>query len=175
MKKVVSHERMKRNYCFGCGQANPEGLRLNVEWDEAGKRAFVKFRLTRRYTGPPGHVHGGIIATILDEIMGKINKLRQVTAMTRQMTIDYLKPVPLGQTLIAEGREQSVHGRLHIRVGEIRNQQGEVLALSRGTFVVIDPDQVLGKKNWSKLAQRKTSPAGKNLAGNKKSRAGSAV
>jgi uncharacterized protein (TIGR00369 family) len=51
--------------------------------------------LDKRYTGPPGHCHGGIIATILDDAMGKVNKLRHVVALTREMTVEYLKPVPL--------------------------------------------------------------------------------
>ena len=64
-----------------------------------------RFRLSKRYTGPPGHCHGGIIATILDDAMGKVNKLRHVIALTREMTVEYIKPVPLYKPLRVEGRE----------------------------------------------------------------------
>ena len=86
-------------------------MHLKFTFDKK-RRVFVcRFRLDQRYTGPPGHCHGGIIATILDEAMGKVNKLRQVIALTSQMTVDYLRPVPLNKPLRVESREVSVHGR----------------------------------------------------------------
>jgi uncharacterized protein (TIGR00369 family) len=133
------------NYCFGCGQANPEGLRLRFELDEENRRAISEFRLSKRFVGPPGHAHGGIIATILDEAMGKVTKFRQVRAMTCEMTVRYLKPVPLGRPLVAEGRELRVRGRLHTNVGEIRDEHGQLLASSEGKFLVVDLHKVLAK------------------------------
>lgn len=133
------------NKCFVCGPDNPEGMRLVFTLDEE-RRAFVcDFNLGARYTGPPGHCHGGIIASILDDAMGKMNKLRDVVAVTKEMTIEYLKPVPLHQPLRVEGREVSVHGRQHINAAEIRNANGEVLARSKGTFIAIDPEKMFGK------------------------------
>jgi acyl-CoA thioesterase FadM len=82
--------------------------------------------------------------------MGKVNKLRHVIALTREMKVEYLKPVPLGKPLIVEGREKYVRGREHINVAEIRNRHGQVLARSRGKFVAIDPlkmfERYLGEK-----------------------------
>ncbi|MFB3917680.1 MAG: PaaI family thioesterase [Terriglobales bacterium] len=117
-------------------------MRLKFVVDEAGKRFICRFRLSKRYTGPPGHAHGGIIATILDEVMGKVNKLRNVVAVTAEMTVKYIKPVPLGKPLVAEGRELRVHGRAHTNVGEIRNERGEVLARGKGIFIAIDPHKL---------------------------------
>jgi uncharacterized protein (TIGR00369 family) len=104
-----------------------------------------RFRLSKRFSGPPGHCHGGIIATILDDAMGKLNKLREVTAVTAQMSIDFLKPVPLNQPLRVESRELRVNGRRHFNMAEIVNAKGEVLARSRGVFVAIDPSRIFGK------------------------------
>ena len=98
-----------------------------------------------RYTGPPGHCHGGIIATILDDAMGKVNKLRHVVALTREMTVEYLKPVPLHKQLRVEGREVQVRGRTHVNTAEIVNAKGEVLARSKGIFIAIDPEQMFAK------------------------------
>src|SRR5215831_14948588 len=106
----------RRNGCFACGKDNPSGMQLKFFLDESARQAICKFKLPRRYQGPPGHAHGGIIATILDEAMGKVNKLRSVVALTSEMQVEYLKPVPLQQLLIAEGRERSVRGRRHINV-----------------------------------------------------------
>ena len=137
--------RLQKNFCFACGMNNPEGMRLKFVLDEGRKRFICRFRLTNRYTGPPGHAHGGIIATILDEAMGKVNKLRQVVALTSQITVTYLKPVPLNKLLRVESREVRVKGRSHVNMAEILNQKGEVLASSQGVFIAIDPQKMFGK------------------------------
>ena len=139
------HVSMPVNRCFACGPGNPEGMHLKFYFDEPRRRAWCRFKLARRYQGPPGHAHGGIIATILDEAMGKVNKLRHVVALTSRMQVEYLRPVPLGETLIAEGRESSVRGRRHTNLAEIKNQKGEVLARGRGLFIAVDAEKMFAK------------------------------
>ena len=137
--------RQQKNYCFACGKNNAEGMRLRFSYDEKTQRFISRFRLGRRYTGPPGHAHGGVIATILDEAMGKVNKIHNVVALTSDITVQYLKPVPLNKPLRVEGHGVSVRGRRHINSAEIFNERGEVLARSRGTFVAIDPKRMFAK------------------------------
>jgi len=137
--------RLQKNFCFACGKNNPDGMRLKFAYDEDRDCFVCRFRLRKRYTGPPGHAHGGIIATILDEAMGKVNKLRHVVALTSQITVSYLKPVPLNQPLRVESREVRAHGRQHINMAEILNQKNEVLARSEGLFIAIDPHRMFGK------------------------------
>ena len=148
-KKSPGHDtryvRLQKNYCFACGGNNPEGMRLKFTYDEEQNAFVCRFRLGKRYSGPPGHAHGGIIATILDEAMGKVNKLRHVIALTSQITVDYLKPVPLNQSLRVESREVQVHGRRHINMAEILNKKNEVLARSQGLFIAIDPKRMFSK------------------------------
>src|SRR5258708_6808898 len=139
------YAQMEKNYCFACGMNNPNGMRLKFTLDEKTKTSQCRFRLDKRYTGPPGHTHGGIIATILDDAMGKVNKLRHVVALTSQITVDYLKPVPLNKPLRVESREVRVRGRRHINMAEILNPKGEVLARSRGLFIAIDPQKMFAK------------------------------
>jgi acyl-coenzyme A thioesterase PaaI-like protein len=136
---------LPRNFCFACGPDNPDGLHLKFHFDEVNHRVECKFRLARKFWGPPKHSHGGIVATILDEGMGKVNKLRQVIAVTSEMTVQYLKMVPLGQWLTVVGWEERVEGRAHHNVAEIRNAGGEVLARSRGTFIAVDPERMFRK------------------------------
>src|SRR3989442_8440828 len=107
-------------------------MHLKFSTDSTGERYTCQFRLSKRYTGPPGHCHGGIIATILDDAMGKVNKLRHVVALTREMTVEYLKPVPLHKPLLVQGREIEVRGTQHLNSAEILNEKGEILARSRG-------------------------------------------
>jgi uncharacterized protein (TIGR00369 family) len=147
--KPQGHEtrymKMQKNRCFVCGQDNPDGMKLKFILDEARQTFVCRFRLSKRYTGPPGHCHGGIIASILDDAMGKVNKLHQVVALTREMTVEYLKPVPLHKPLRVEGREISKKGRTHINTAEILNEKNEVLARSRGIFIAIDPEKMFAK------------------------------
>jgi uncharacterized protein (TIGR00369 family) len=137
--------RMQKNYCFACGKNNAEGMRLKFTYEEERDCFVCRFRLGKRYTGPPGHCHGGIIATLLDEAMGKVNKLRHVVALTKQITVDYLKPVPLNKPLRVESREVKVQGREHTNMAEILNQKGEVLACGQGLFIAIDPHKMFSK------------------------------
>src|SRR6266481_8570365 len=141
------HTRNKKleNHCFCCGQDNADGMRLRFYLEEETRRATCKFRLTRRYQGPPGHAHGGIIATILDEAMGKVNKLRNVVALTKKMDVEYMKPVPLHAKLRTVGWEKTVDGRKHRNVAEIRDGNGEVLARSEGLFIAIDVEKMFAK------------------------------
>jgi uncharacterized protein (TIGR00369 family) len=136
----ASHPKLKapQNHCFACGKDNPQGMRLQFYIDEQARQALCKFKLTRRYQGPPGHAHGGIIATILDEAMGKVNKLSKVVALTRAMNVEYLKPVPLRKILTVTARQQNVDGREHTNVAEITDETDQVLARSTGKFIAVD-------------------------------------
>lgn len=120
-------------------------MRLRFTYEEAGQRFSCRFRLSKRYTGPPGHAHGGIIATILDEAMGKVNKIHNVVALTSEITVHYLKPVPLEKPLRVEAREVSVRGRKHVNAAEILDRRGQVLARGRGTFISVDPHKMFAK------------------------------
>lgn len=137
--------RRPQNHCFACGKDNPHGMHLKFYIDEAKRVAICNVKLARRYQGPPGHAHGGIIAVILDEAMGKINKLSNVIALTKSMNVEYLKPVPLGQPLTVTGRAQSINGREHTNVAEISNQAGDVLARSSGLFIAVDVARMFAK------------------------------
>src|SRR5713101_7230632 len=135
---------IKKNFCFACGHDNPQGMRL--KFTQEGNRFVCRFRLGKRYTGPPEYCHGGIIATILDDAMGKLCKLRQVVAVTSKMTVEYLKPVPLHQPLRVESQSISKRGRYLTHTAQILDEKGTVLARSRGVFVVIDPQRVFARK-----------------------------
>ena len=126
------------NHCFGCGLENPSGLRLKFFVDDHGS-IVCHTRLARRFSGPPGHAHGGIIATLLDEAMSKANRARSVTAMTRQMEVEYLRPVPLGAPITLTARHVSASGRRHHCEAQIADASGQVLAAAKAVFVAVDP------------------------------------
>jgi len=128
------------NGCFGCGDDNSAGLHLKFFVDEK-QRVLCRVRLAAQFQGPPGHAHGGIIATLLDEAMSKANRFRDIVAMTRHMSIDYRRPVPLQTDLVLEGWSEkdagSTSGRKHQCSAEIRDASGTVLASATGIFVEV--------------------------------------
>jgi uncharacterized protein (TIGR00369 family) len=129
------------NGCFGCGGANPKGMKLAFELDETAQRVWGAFRVGAEYQGGPGFVHGGIIATLLDEVMGKVNRFRNVRAVTAELQVEYLRPVPINEELMLEGWEVETNGRDLYRAGEIRTVSGALLARGKGRFVEIDPNR----------------------------------
>ena len=112
---------------------------LTFEQDDDAKRIRGNFRLGAEYQGGAGFIHGGIIATVLDEVLGKVCRFRGVHAVTAELTIQYLKPVPVDADLIVEGHEVEMTGRNLFIVGEIGDVSGRVLARGRGRFVIVDP------------------------------------
>src|SRR6202044_487293 len=118
---------------------NRSGLRLKFFTDDE-QNIVCHFRLASRFAGPPGHAHGGIIATLLDEAMSKANRARNVLAMTRHMEVDYLRPVPLSVPLTLTPRHTEVQGRRHHCDAQIADASGQVLATGKAVFVAVNPD-----------------------------------
>ena len=125
------------NKCFGCGGANDAGMKLTFVQDNVNRKVVGRFILGEAYQGGGGMAHGGIIATLLDEAMGKVCRFREVRAVTAELTVQYLKPVKVDQEIVVEGFETEQRGRNLFLAGEIRNSAGEVLAKGTGRFVVI--------------------------------------
>jgi uncharacterized protein (TIGR00369 family) len=129
------------NPCFGCGGANSRGMHLAFVQDDSTQRIRGRFRLGPEYQGGAGFIHGGIIATLLDEAMGKVNRFHNLHAVTAELTIEYLKPVPVDQEILIEAFLERKEGRQLFHAGEIRNQAGGLLARGHGRFVVVNPER----------------------------------
>jgi uncharacterized protein (TIGR00369 family) len=125
------------NHCFGCGGANASGMKLTFELDQDERRAIGKFVLGPRYGGGAGFAHGGVIAILLDEAMGKISKLNDERAVTAGLNIEYRKPVPVDAEIVVCAWQEDEKGRNRFRIGEIHDAQGNLLARGRGRFVVV--------------------------------------
>ncbi len=125
-----------QNRCFGCGSANPTGLHLDFLLAEDGTVVCL-VTVPDTFEGPPGYLHGGIIATLLDETMSKAVRTHGFTAMTRQMEIDYLHPVHSGAEIRLEGYMVRSEGRKHWTEAKIVNAAGKELARGKGLFVEV--------------------------------------
>jgi uncharacterized protein (TIGR00369 family) len=134
---IVRLEPNPTNKCFGCGGDNPGGMKLTFEQDNVNRKVVGRFVLGERYQGGGGFAHGGIIAMLLDEAMGKVCRFREARAVTAELTVEYLKPVSVEKEIVVEGCETEQRGRNLFMSGEIRNAAGEVLARGRARFVVL--------------------------------------
>jgi uncharacterized protein (TIGR00369 family) len=134
---IIRLEPNPANKCFGCGGDNAGGMKLTFEQDNVNRKIVGRFVLGERYQGGGGMAHGGIIATLLDEAMGKVCRFREVRAVTAELTVEYLKPVSVEKEIVVEGYEAEQKGRNLFLVGEIRNTEGLVLARGRGRFVIL--------------------------------------
>ena len=126
--------------CFGCGAQNRIGMRLRFFLDEEGA-AVSSLRFARRFQGPHGFVHGGVIAAVLDEAMSKAIHASahgaKIMALTRQMETEYLRPTALGTPLTLRGQQDRVDGRKHFCSATLRDSEGHVLARGKALFIAI--------------------------------------
>ena len=122
--------------CFGCGPASPIGLHL--EFFTAPDGAVVCFPAPgAQFEGPPGYIHGGIIATMLDEAMSKSVRATGITALTRSLEVEYLRPVHSGAQIRLEGRLVRSEERKHWSEARILSPRGHILAEAKGLFVEV--------------------------------------
>ena len=129
-----------QNRCFGCGQANPTGLHLEFLLAEDSSVVCLA-SVPDTFEGPPGYLHGGIIATLLDEAMSKSVRARGFTAMTRHMEVDYQRPVPSSTPIRLEGHVTRNEGRKHWTEARILDAERTVLAIGKGLFIEVRPRQ----------------------------------
>jgi uncharacterized protein (TIGR00369 family) len=126
------------NRCFGCGPANPSGLHL--EFQLAPDLSVVCFaQVPDHFAGHPGFLHGGIIATLLDEAMSKSVRARNVSSMTRELKVEYLRPVPSCTPIRIEGRVVKHEGRKYWVESAILDDHRIRLAHASGIFIEIKP------------------------------------
>lgn len=114
-------------HCFVCGLENPAGLHLAF-YDQPDGSVISDITVPDRYQGYPGVVHGGILASMLDEVASRAAMQGDTTRlmMTAKLEVRYRKPVPIGQPLHLVGRLGKRRGRLTIVYGEVRLPDGSL-------------------------------------------------
>jgi uncharacterized protein (TIGR00369 family) len=122
--------------CFGCGPANSIGLHLEFTSDH-GNGVVCETVIPDVFESYPGYLHGGIIATLLDEAMSKAVRSLGISAMTRQMEVEYPRPVCSGKPIRIEGRVLRNEGRNYWVEANISNARGKTLAISKGHFIQV--------------------------------------
>jgi acyl-coenzyme A thioesterase PaaI-like protein len=102
-----------------------------------GERMSGHGTLLAPYTGPPGTVHGGVVAMVLDELLGAVNACLGLGAYTGTLTIRYERPTPIGRELAFDASVDRTEGRKVFTVGTI-SADGEVTARAEGVFIRVE-------------------------------------
>jgi acyl-coenzyme A thioesterase PaaI-like protein len=89
-------------HCYGCGSENAVGLHLEFEFDGTELRA--DFTPQDHHQGYPGIVHGGVIMSLLYEVMANIRRYSGDEAVLRRSTVEFQRPVPVGERLLVTAR-----------------------------------------------------------------------
>lgn len=100
------------NGCFVCGQDNPAGLRAQLVSDIPGRRASCRIAIGKSYQGWSNIVHGGILATLLDETCAYAGKTVARHVVTAEMTVRYKKPVPVEREMVIQAEVRTQRKRI---------------------------------------------------------------
>jgi len=131
--------RIAAHHCFACGTLNEHGLNLDLHLGSG--RAWTDLRLDRRFEGWEGVAHGGIICTILDEVMAWSLVASDAWGVTARMATVFHAPVAIGMPIHAEGVLSEGRRRVFRTSGTILAPDGAVLASAEGTYVAARDDE----------------------------------
>ncbi len=129
----------ENSMCFACSKINPIGLKLVFEHD--GDVCRTHFVAGPEHQGWDGVMHGGLVATMLDEIMAQWLWKRGIKIMTAEMTARYSKAVPIGEKITVEGQMVSQRGRLVEMAAQAILPDGSVAARATAKFLKIPPSK----------------------------------
>jgi len=125
--------------CFGCSPSNPSGLQMKFFAD--GDKVFSNVTIPDHLCGWSNIAHGGVITTILDEIMSwaALHFLKRIT-MTKSMQIEFIKPVYIHRQLRAEGKVLEVSGKHDaVMEGILYSDNTVICARSTANFSIFSP------------------------------------
>jgi len=126
--------------CFACGSLNSHGLNLVLHLGD--DHCWTELRLPDRFEGWQGIAHGGIVCTILDEVMAWSLVQHDVWGVTARMIVDFRRPVRIGRAIRGEGRLVERRRRVLDATGRIVDAgTGEELAAAKGTYVAASEDR----------------------------------
>ncbi|TCL36228.1 acyl-CoA thioesterase FadM [Anaerospora hongkongensis] len=121
--------------CFVCGPKNPIGLKL--QFREENGQYMTEFTAGQEHQSYDGIVHGGLVSTVLDEVMARYIYAKGLHAVTARLEVRYRQPTPIEQPLTVVGWITRERGKLYELAGEIRLADGTVTADGKATVVLV--------------------------------------
>ncbi|MDH3923229.1 MAG: PaaI family thioesterase [Xanthomonadales bacterium] len=137
--------------CFVCGRSNPVGLYMQF-YDDGENEVVSEYTVPAHYQGYPGIVHGGVVASMLDEIVGRVSMIgdHHHFMMSVRLQVLYRHPVPVETPLRVVGRILRLRGRLGKAEGQIFLPNGTIACEAQMSLADV-PKQLLASTNPSLL------------------------
>ncbi len=135
MKEIIKYAG-----CFVCGDKNPIGLAVKFYEKDGG--AAAEFFPKEVLEGYKGLLHGGIISSLLDEVMIKAVLAKDVYCVTAELFVRYRKPVAIVDKLTLFGNIEKENDRSYNTKGWAKNQKGEVVAEAEGKYFIPKPEEI---------------------------------
>lgn len=132
----VDRARVDADNCFVCGQNNPIGLRISFIFQNGVCRG--EFTPDENHVGFDGVTHGGIIFSVLDDVMANWLFLQKAHGFTAKCAIRYRTPLPVGQTIVVECRLKMRRGRLVQLASRALGDGDTLIAEADASFMVDD-------------------------------------
>jgi acyl-coenzyme A thioesterase PaaI-like protein len=134
--------KLERNNCFACGSANPIGL--NLSFYRQGDYVCSDIVLQKSYEGWENMAHGGIVSTLLDEVMSwAVMYFLRTFSVTRSMKVKYIRPIPIHRLLTVKGRlAEDQNRRLCKTRGVIQDEDKNILARGEATFAILSANDL---------------------------------
>lgn len=124
------------SHCFGCGQENPIGLRLKVDWD--GKIASTEFTPGPDHTGFSDMVHGGVLCALMDEVMSYVPFHQGILTVTGKMEVRFRRPAQPGNRLVISASMTRTRGKLLETACTVTERGGAPVAEGKATMWIIE-------------------------------------
>jgi len=125
------------NRCFGCGKENPLGLKITFILDRENKAIEGEFTPGPEHQGYQGITHGGIIATLLDEAMGRLLFELGTYAVTAWMEVRYAAPLEIGEKVFVSARVVKERKKFFEAAAEVTDSRGTVIAKASGKLMTV--------------------------------------
>jgi len=120
--------------CFCCGADNEHGLRMSISYPQPGL-AEADIQIPRWFSGWKSMTHGGLLSTLLDEIMAHACIGTGRRAVTAELTVRFQKPVETGTRIRAVGKMEEARGRVLSTTGWLYDEEGSIVASGTARFI----------------------------------------
>ena len=124
------------NYCFACGSKNPDGLKLEFKYSEDNSKVETIYTPPEKFQGWKGIVHGGIIITLLDEVMAKAAIIKGHHILTAEITTRFKSPAKTLEPLRCEAEVEAEKKKLLYVKGTAYNKEGGIIAEARSKMII---------------------------------------
>lgn len=132
---------MVMDQSFVSGDSTGERVVVRYYRNDADRSLVAKALVGPGTQGPPGHVHGGCMASLLDEAMGGAAWMAGHQSVAAELKTRFRNMLPIGTRLLIEARVDSVDGRKVRTKGNLRSEDGTTFAEGEALFITLDPNK----------------------------------